>query len=321
MNTNIKLLTINTSYNCNSSCMHCRYPGILNNRDFITPELLESSLSNLSDRNPEWIIIGGGEPFLRFDRLEIIIQVIKKILHRSKIHITTNGFWGTDMHQASEIAGSFVKSGVDSISFSVDSFHQKYISIEHVINSVKACLKAGLVNVSAGCLLMDSPLNNDFDSETKKFIKRLEEIQALKINTGTGLSMIGKAAEKLSVFYNKVSYNNLSCSIKPWDGGDFNLLTSITLDNYGFLTTCAGIAIGNVLNNNIKKILHDYNPLTHPIIKILISEGPAGLLELARKAGYTENDRFVDGCHCCFVSRQYLRTHYRGILEPSVCYK
>ncbi len=321
MNTNIKFLTINTSYNCNSHCKHCRYPGISNNQDYITPELIENCLGGLYEHSPEWIILGGGEPFLKFDKLIVIIQKIKKMLPQVKIHITSSGGWGADIRRASEMAAILLEAGINSISFSVDSFHQEYIPLQHVINSIEACLKAGFMNISAGCVLIDSPQKNPFDSETKNLIKRLEKIPGLTINTGTGISMIGKAAENLSAFYNTVSPGNLLCNIKPWDGGDFKMLTSLTLDNYGFLSTCAGITIGNVLNKDIKKILQDYNPLTHPIIKILLSEGPAGLLELAKKAGYRGSDRFIDGCHCCFITRQYLRSHYRGILEPAMCYK
>jgi len=162
MNTNIKFLTINTSYNCNSRCKHCRYPGISNNQDYITPELIENCLNGLYDHGPEWIIIGGGEPFLKFYKLIVIIQMIKKILPRVKIHITTSGGWGTDIRMASEMAGTLLEAGVDGISFSVDSFHQEYIPLQHVNmepdGEVGEGEATGVFTVSVG-VGFNSPLN------------------------------------------------------------------------------------------------------------------------------------------------------------------
>jgi hypothetical protein len=84
----------------------------------------------------------------------------------------------------------------------------------------------------------------------------------------------------------------------------------------GWVNLCAGLALGNADRRSLGEILAGYDPHAHPIIRPLARSGPIGLLELARRHGYRQPARFVDGCHACYEARRFLRARYPDHLAP-----
>jgi MoaA/NifB/PqqE/SkfB family radical SAM enzyme len=122
------------SFRCNSSCKHCCYNAGPSNRGYMKVADAKNWLSILaSTYTLQSITVHGGEPLLSFPNycLEKIVRYATE-LKVPRRGIITNGFWATDKITARRKLTKLKSSGLTSITFSVDGFHQEYIPIETV---------------------------------------------------------------------------------------------------------------------------------------------------------------------------------------------
>jgi len=80
------------------------------------------------------------------------------------------------------------------------------------------------------------------------------------------------------------------------------------------------VAIGNAKKDALSRILREYDYRENPIMRIVVDEGPAGLLKLAVEKGYKPLTGYADKCHLCFETRKFLRPYYPDILVVDNCY-
>ena len=65
----------------------------------------------------------------------------------------------------------------------------------------------------------------------------------------------------------------------------------------------------------------EYDADTHPIISVLMTEGPIGLTRIPPASGFAlREDGYVDKCHLCQEIRTYLSSHFPEILRPDNYY-
>jgi radical SAM protein with 4Fe4S-binding SPASM domain len=166
---------------CNLRCKYCYISAGGNS-------LPDADFNDISDRvnilnsiNVQSVIIGGGEPLLHDNIFEILEMSSEKI----KTHLLTNGTL-IDVN----IAQKLVKSGINSLSISLDSvtptIHNELRdgSFVSVVNGIKYCVNEGLdVNVSS-CITQ-----KNFD-QTQDLIKFAEDI-GLRSITFEGLNPVG----------------------------------------------------------------------------------------------------------------------------------
>lgn len=125
-----KYLTVNrlefaVTYLCNSECKHCQLGEEEKRKKFpshIDQDLAVEIVRKIGKKyNPESIMTFGGEPLLYPE----IVYAVHKEATRVGIpvrDIITNGFWSRKIEKIQEIANNLVKSGVNKVSISVDSF-------------------------------------------------------------------------------------------------------------------------------------------------------------------------------------------------------
>lgn len=320
---NIRILNVNPTYQCTSECVHCRYFASPRQKgEYLNAERLSSFLDDLDSNSLEAVCIGGGEPMTSIDGLISLVRVVKRKSHLTA-HVITNGSWAVSYDRAFKIAGKLRDVKLDSITLSADGFHQEHIPLEIVVNAARALLDAGIKQVSAGGTMLDADCpSSEIDDVTLRNAIVLKTIPNLHVITGGRVSLVGRAAGELVKRINSgKARKDLVCSVQPWDGGDFSNLQAIMIDNLGYVSTCAGLSIGNVHKKSLSKIIEEYDPKRHKIISILIKDGPQGLLEVAKNHGYVSKAEYVDGCNMCFEARCFLQEMFPDILAPSVCYQ
>ncbi|MEO0092094.1 MAG: radical SAM protein [candidate division WOR-3 bacterium] len=94
---------------CYLSCVHCRYQGLryLNN-ELTTNETLELA-TEINEQNPNWILIEGGEPFLRNDIFRII-EILRTGSRPIYVISSGNGFNPVYAKRCQELGGKLLIS-------------------------------------------------------------------------------------------------------------------------------------------------------------------------------------------------------------------
>lgn len=118
---------------CTHCCLECSPDE--------TVELTEEKINSLVDyaintNKIKQVSITGGEPFLREN---LVFEIIKKVSSANKnITCITNGFWATSYDVAYSKLMDLYTAGLNTLSISIDEFHQKYIPIENIKNILDA---------------------------------------------------------------------------------------------------------------------------------------------------------------------------------------
>lgn len=308
------------TFKCPSQCKHCCYKAGPERNGAMDLEDAERWLSELKETQPfQSLTVHGGEPFFYFEILKRIMQKAKD-LEVSRRWVITNGYWAETEVIAKEKLSELKDSGLTCITFSVDGFHQEYISLEKVKNGLEAAASLNFEKVSVDSYFVVNPESENFyDVLTRKAIDDLEELKGIEINRyqvdfeGRGAALVRYVEVK-----NKVPSGR--CQLPYWLEGTLESPKGIEIDREGNVTLCPGICIGNVRNQSLTRILENYDYHDNPIIRIIAEEGPVGLLRLVIEKGLKIDQRFVNECHLCYEMRKYLYHFYPQHLAPSGCY-
>ncbi|MFX0143543.1 MAG: radical SAM protein [Candidatus Hodarchaeota archaeon] len=305
------------SYKCTNECKHCALQASPKQDDF-SIELADVK-KYLEDITSNYIIqeVGffGGEPLLNFNLLVSLIEEVKRhdIL---KIGLPTNGFWGKNEELANKYALKLKEAGLYRIGFSVDAFHQEFISLDIVRRAIKAAHQAGIewIALIAQNLRSENE-KNIFNNRTKEIIDTLsKEFEFCEV-INSELLVMGRAASQLTEYCYMTAIPSEKCLI-------FKVpMFMIDPNGWIFHQSCQGICIGNAKQNSLSEIIREFNYRKHPIIgKLVTKGGPQNLLEIAVEKGFKPQDRYADKCHLCFSIRNFLRPFYPNILEPPNLY-
>jgi len=111
------------------------------------------------------------------------------------------------------------------------------------------------------------------------------------------------------------------CKGAPWVCGDFLHPPSIEIDADGWVMLEHGISIGNTRDRSLPDLLDAYDPERHPIISVLLKDGPLGLTRLPEAEGFRlRPEGYISKCHLCCEIRNHLRRWYADTLAPESCY-
>jgi len=313
----IPFLTFLISYKCTNECKHCALYGSPNQDNTLIE--LGDVKRYLEEVKPNYIVneVGffGGEPLLYFNLLVSLIKEVKRY-DIPKIGLPTNGYWGKDDKIAKIYALKLKEAGLNQIGFSVDAFHQEFISIDIVRQAIRAVHEAGIEWIGLMAQNLGSKENkNPFNKKTKKITDILsKEFEFCQV-INNELLVTGRATNELSKYYSLTTIPSDKCLI-------FKVpMFMIDPNGWVFHQSCQGICIGNAKEESLSKIIGVYNYRKHPIIgKLIAKGGPQNLLEIAIEKGYTPQKGYADKCHLCFSVRNFLRPFYPNILEPSNVY-
>ncbi|MFQ6125799.1 MAG: radical SAM protein [Candidatus Heimdallarchaeota archaeon] len=297
---------------CNSQCIHCQADASPSRNEVMSVEdafnyLTEATAISKLDS----FMIFGGEPMLYPKRT---IAIIKKghQLRIPKIEMITNGIWGKNKETAEKLAMKLKTAGLNTINISIDAFHLRYIPIKYPQNAALASLKAGINNIVYNVAVIDSiNAQNEFDKKTAQVLKKLEpkRIDVRIVN----IVPVGRALQNLSQNFQQTSLNG-PCEGEAITGNTLTDPESICIEPSGSANICWNLPIGNAQSISLRRLITEYKWKRNSITKILVEEGPTGLLKLpeARSVQFQEK-QYINKCHFCIAIRKALRPFYQTI--------
>ena len=316
----LKGLDLILTYECTGRCAHCCYRAGPGRNETMTVAEVEGYLAAVADHPLEWILLFGGEPFTCYELLRECVALAAPL---APVLVFTNGCWATDPDTARRRLAGLQEAGLDHILFSVDAFHQAHVPLERIAIGVEAARELGYGTIELDNRCLGEPdADNPFNRRTREIMAHLAELCDLTgVNVIRGPSrMVGRAADVLSPYLATQPTLPTKCPLPDYLGGDIHAPTGVEIHPGGWINLCAGLALGNAQQRPLDKILADYASDSHPIIRVLAREGPAGLLRLAQRHGYSPTGGYVDGCHLCYQARRFLRPRYPHHLAPAHLY-
>jgi len=314
-------LDILLTYECTGCCAHCCYRAGPGRDKMMDVAEVKGYLAAVAGQPLKWVLLFGGEPFTCYDLLRECVALAAPL---APVLIFTNGYWATDPETARRRLAGLQAAGLDYILFSVDAFHQTHTPLERVAIGIEAARALSYHTIEVDNRYLDEPDMGDspFDRRTRTIMARLAELCDLTgVNVIQGPTrMVGRAADRLSTHAARRAAPADVCPLPGYLGGDLHAPTGVEIHPGGWVNLCAGLALGNARADPLERILADYDPDAHPIIRVLAREGPVGLLKLAQRHGYMPTRDYVDGCHMCYETRRFLRPYYPDHLAPAQPY-
>jgi hypothetical protein len=293
---------------CNAKCLHCAFncgPGV---EGCMQLEKSKGYVGEAKALDTEIVCITGGEPMLYPSLVEEIVSECNR-LAISEVWLFTNGFWATNASRALVIAENLKGRGLTKMFFSVDVFHQGYVPIEFVKNAVEASLKFDLEVCVDARFIGQPDEENRYNSATRSLLESLGSLLSDVEITRAQPLFVGRAAESLSRHVMKKPFSEVLDEECPgaWVGGTLKSPLGVDVDEFGFVTICLGLSIGNMCAASLGKILEGYDYRDHAVIAALYEDGIEGLMSLASDNGFVPEEAYVNGCHFCYEARKFLR--------------
>jgi len=320
--TRIRNVDLLLTFKCTSECRHCAYRGGPTRTEMMDSERAKQWLQELADLGYlETLTVHGGEPFINFRLLREVVAYAR-ILELAQIGVITNGFWAKDTDEADKKLGLLKKEGLTQITFSLDAFHQEFISLEKVRNGVISASSMGFDNVWVdsyfiGGIETENPHNN----ATRKAIDYLGDIDDVEFSPYV-VDLEGRAVDFLTEQVELKEVLPSGRCVPPfWIPGGLQNPATIEIDSEGNVTLCPGLCIGNATESTLTDIVTEYDYRNHPIISRIEESGPASLIELARHHGLAQIEKYLNECHVCYEMRRFLQPFYPEFLAPLGCYQ
>jgi MoaA/NifB/PqqE/SkfB family radical SAM enzyme len=262
--------------------------------------------------------ITGGEPFLYWEHLVEILREAKKQNLGPVDMIETNGFWAVDEKIVKDRIKALDELGMRRLKISCDPFHQEYVDIELVRRLAKTAKE--LLGNTRVMVRWEKYLDNPVkmktisaDERNKQYVEALNDYPCRF--TGRAAGYIAQLAANKTV--EEISKSNCRNAFLDAKG--------VHIDPYGniFSGTCSGIIVGNVTKRPLAEIWQNWQPSDNKVIETLFNSGPAGLLDEAVKAGYTQSKLYAGKCHLCTNIRQFFfdKGLCKAVVGPAECYR
>lgn len=302
----LKRLEFTLTTKCNSQCIHCQADAsplrneVMDVKDAHNYLAEATAVSNL-----ESFMVFGGEPMLYPERTIAIFQKAQQ-LEIPQIDMITNGVWGKNRKTAEKLAVKLKTAGLNKVNISVDAFHIRHIPLQYPQNTALALLKAGIENVKWNIAVIESiDAENEYDKKTKEILQRLEPI-------GIDASFVkimpaGRAVQSLREFFSRTPLDG-SCEGEPLIGNVLTNPDSVCIEPSGSVNICWDLAIGNARQKPLSQIISEYDWRQNPVIKMLVQEGPTGLLDFPQiKRKQLQERQYISKCHLCVEIRKFLK--------------
>ena len=128
---------------CSAECGICCFSCSPRNNTVLDKEVIKDYIRQAHELGGIRIIaFTGGEAIMYFEQLRECMACAHEF--GMKTTLVTNGFWARDVQRGIEMMRELAASGLSKVSFSVDSYHQEYVSYETVASAVKICERLGI---------------------------------------------------------------------------------------------------------------------------------------------------------------------------------
>lgn len=285
---------------CPARCRHCYVSSGPDRPEWMALEDAQSHLAALARLGvpAAGIHIGGGEPFLDFDRLLAVVRAAGGIGY-----VETNGFWATDAAAIRRRLEALAAAGMMQLSISADPYHQEFVPpgrVHLLYETAREVLGPGGVRVRRWKWAQDPKDVAAMPEEERQalfadFLRRYPE------------RMSGRAAEELAPLADRRPIEEIAsedCRAAILGSRHVH----IDPDGWVYPGTCAGIVLGRATRDTpLDTLLQDLRVEAETALARLVESGPAGLLDAARRSGFHADPRGYAGkCHLCWTVRQHL---------------
>ena len=303
--TDLQRLEFTLTTRCDSQCVYCQASAGPHMNEVMDVRDAQTYLDETAKAaNLESFLAFGGEPMLYPART---IAIFKKAQQMKipAIEMLTNGSWGRDKKRAEALARKLKDAGLSTVGISVDAFHLEYIPLKFPREAAQASLIAGIEKVHWNVAVLQSlSAENRYDKMTARILKELEPV-GIEAHVHK-VAAAGRALETIPQYFQKTPLEGPCKGETPME----NTLTnpqSLTIEPSGSAEVCWHMSIGNAKEMPLSQIISEYDWQKNPTIKVLVEEGPMGLLREAKPlVGPFNKDQFVNKCHLCVEVRKRL---------------
>ena len=294
------------NYQCNASCRHCLYScSPARSPGYVREDSAEEICRLLRKGGCRSVHIGGGEPFLDFEGLLMVVRKLRQAGIRLE-YIETNAYWAADLEdeqEAREKLKRLLAEGGNCLCISIDPFHAEYIPYGAPLTLAKLCEKSGMdYFLWRGEFL---PVLSQFDKEKAHSRADMEKTLSGNYIHNTaklyGIEYGGRAVNIEREFGTPFPVENFtggssSCR-RLLSTGHFH----VDLDCYFIPPGCTGIRIP------LSEAVEGIPPGKYPAFEALYSGGVSALLQLANEHGFSpDKSGYPSRCNLCFNLRHFL---------------
>jgi hypothetical protein len=306
------------TYRCASNCKHCIYNcGSKWPKDAMSPEMLREALEVLGtwEQCPQ-VHFTGGEPFLYFDLLLEGTRIATEL--GITAYLETSGAWCTDENQTRKKFQALKEAGLKAVLVSCSPFHAEHVPPVRTLRAASTAIAIfGLHRVTiyqAQFLAMMKRFGIDHPTPLSRYEETFGTAETYHLLwEGFGIIPGGRSGYALDHLTPKhpaetFAHDNCAGTLLYAPHSHFDLY-----GNYipGF---CGGLTLGDW--RRLSQIKMDFQ-VGHfsPLLKVLIDQGPYGLMKMAReKYGYISTESgYVGKCHLCVDVRRHIAK--RGAFE------
>lgn len=290
---------------CNAQCSSCYLCCNPSRNNWISACDALKIWRELEEISPHGckVHLTGGEPFGNYALLlEVVRRASDEGLGQTD-KVETNGFWAADQQIVKKRIGELDAAGMKLFAVSCDPYHQQYIPIETLRLLVRTAEE--LITPHRVQVRWRDYLEMGTNTNT------LEEPQRARlyldwINKGRD-RISGRAADMLSPYMEKhppETFIGQDCREPLLKSGNIHVTpTGVVLPG-----VCSGLCLGNALQEHAgniwARVYKEHND--RPILGTLVNQGPAGLLDMAQKAGFRPDPLGYAGkCHLCWDIKKY----------------
>jgi hypothetical protein len=322
------------TYWCNARCASCYLCCGPERREDMSVEIALGLWRELAGASPHGcrIHLSGGEPFGDWDRL---IEICRRAFEQGLSapggagpldKVETNAFWAVDEDVVRRRLAALDQAGMKKLGISADPYHQQFVPIERC--RLLARVAADMLGPHRVQVRWRDWLEHGSDTAALDASARAEVFARYSLLRRDRFN--GRAAAALANGFRA-----------PGGGGAFKGVADLALspcseallrsrhvhvDGSGLIMpgTCAGIVLGRADRGiaTVWQQLRD-DHAARPILGVLASQGPVGLLATAGAEGFEPLQGYLSKCHLCWHVRRHLvgRGLHKDELGPAWFYQ
>jgi hypothetical protein len=272
------------TYSCSAECEHCFVWCSPRQGGPITVQRIDACLDELAQVPQVKTLCGeGGEPFLFLRELMYLVR--EGTTRGYQVSALTNAFWAVSDSAARRTLGPLRDAGLTSLGISTDCWHARSVPPPRADRALRICEEMGI--------------------KSSRMVTELDEVMF----RGHAAARLPSCARELTS-WRELTQCGKETLAEPG---------RVHCDRYGGLHLCQGLLMADSAQG-LARAIHGFDPVAHPVVRLLTEGGPRRLAEEAMQDGFRPRDAYAGGCHLCYQARKFLRRRWPDLLGPDEMY-